>query len=346
MVPDRGAPRGDEGRTEPELIVTAPRGADELGFLLVVGDERGLREATISIPIVTSPGAVPLTTGRDESSRAELMADAGDDQIGLVGRRITLNASGSSPSTGLGYRWIQVAGPATESTVESGKFLSFTPKVEGRYRFALVVAHDSRISAVDYVTVDVGILPGTTATNPIVSGAMVPGSDGARLDAIVSAAMALVDEAPTLAGALADAFEGSAFRLELYGTYSELYAEPLPPAGRNHPQGPRLSHPLERGLLRAADAQHHYSAPAAGPRPEDLQRLRQPSDGTPEAGTQKTVRSRCEDAEIDSRDAMSGPRVTIPRCVIQSSIGKRRSDNESSPENDSQGCDQCGCAGR
>ena len=225
-----GPPVDLNGRSEPELKVTIPPGAEELGFLLVVGDEHGLREASVTIPVLTPSGSAAEALARGDAGPGEPRANAGDDQIGLVGRRITLNASGSTPTQGLDYRWIQVGGPEVESVVEAAKFLSFIPKVGGRYRFGLVVAHENRISAPDYATVDVGLMVGTGpspgSATPAVASPLLPlATGGGELDAIVGSALASLDDAPSLVGQLAEAFEATALRLDLYKTSAELFGE-------------------------------------------------------------------------------------------------------------------------
>jgi hypothetical protein len=226
-----GPPVELNGRTEPELKVMVPQGADELVFLLVIGDARGLQEASVTIPVIAPPGAPaePL------AASGEPRADAGDDQIGLVGRRITLNGSASTPPRDLDYRWIQVGGPETVPLTEAGRYVTFTPRLPGRYRFGLFVAHENRISPPDYVSVDVGQLaaagpaPAPSAPAPAPAGLPTAApplfAAGSEFDAVVAAALAGLDDAPTLAGPLAEAFEATAARLDLYRTCGEFLGE-------------------------------------------------------------------------------------------------------------------------
>jgi hypothetical protein len=213
-------------RTEPDVKLTIPSGADELDFLLIVSDERGMREITVAIPVASPPPSAfeePVDTGP-----TRVKADAGDDQMGLVGRRITLNGFGSTPQDGLAYRWIQVDGPAVGLPTEDGKFLSFIPKAPGRYRFALVVAAREEISRPDFVNVDIGLPPGDVALGTPASATVPPrvaASAPVGLDVLVASALAALDDAPSVAGPLADAFQATATRMDLYNNYGELYAE-------------------------------------------------------------------------------------------------------------------------
>ena len=220
-----GPPVEMSSRTESELKVTIPSGADELDFLVIVSDERGMREATVSIPVASSPpsAAEELASG----GHGGIRADAGDDQVGLVGRRITLNGSASTPHEGLSYRWIQVDGPAMGSPTEDGKFLSFIPRAPGQYRFGLVVAAGGQISKPDYVNVDVGLplrsVASTTPAPTAVASQAAPAQAG--LDALVASGLSALDDAPLVVGPLAEAFQATATRMDLYSNYAELYAE-------------------------------------------------------------------------------------------------------------------------
>jgi hypothetical protein len=160
-----------------------------------------------------------LRTG--QLAKSALKADAGDDQIGLVGRRITVNGSGSLPLVGLSYRWLQISGPEVNAPVEAASYYSFVPSAPGVYRFALVVAHESQISAPDYVNVTIGLPPGT----PGLPGRTAPNSPAGALDPSFSTAFQALDDAPVLAAPLASVFETSSSRMDLYQTYGEIYSE-------------------------------------------------------------------------------------------------------------------------
>jgi hypothetical protein len=230
---------GLEGQTGPELRLTVPPGAGSLGFLLVVNDEQGIKTATFHLPIgsgaspsIAMPGSVPAL-----DSLSTPKADAGDDTIGLVGRRVTLNASESRPRDGLNYRWIQVDGPQLVALDEAGRFCSFVPTVSGVYRFALVVAYENRISPADFVVVSVGTPPGAPTgptplagnASPSVAPSMTPGMPVqaaiSPLDAAVSQALATLDDAPIVAGPLAEIFQAASLRMDLYRTYGEIFSE-------------------------------------------------------------------------------------------------------------------------
>ena len=152
-----------------------------------------------------------------------LRADAGDDQIGLVGRQMTLNGSRSRPHDGLGYRWIQVGGPQVDSLVEDGRFLTFTPKVSGIYRFVLVVASGSRISRPDNVEVIVGVLDPSKAPGPVPQAAT--GSPVLSTEELARTALASIAGGPEAAESLAEILDAVAERMDLYETYADVFSE-------------------------------------------------------------------------------------------------------------------------
>ena len=222
-----GGPPVDLGvRTGPVLELTVPSGAESLAFVLVMGSDQGIETATFAVPIVGDPtpsGSLNPPHGPN--------ADAGDDLIGLVGRRVTMNGSASSPGDGLGYRWIQVDGPPAGKFDDADRYCSFVPTAAGVYRFALVVARENRISPADFVTVSVGMLPapGPTALGPL-SQAVAPPvlsrpMPGPALEAAVTSALAALDDAPVVAGPLSDVFKDASTRLDLYRTYGEIFSE-------------------------------------------------------------------------------------------------------------------------
>ena len=98
-------------------------------------------------------------------------ADAGDDQIVLVGRRITLNGSCRTPADAVAYRWFQVDGPKVEQSSQDRSYYSFTPSTPGVYVFGLVVATcdpvtGPTISEPDDVVVTVAQMPPSNAGEP------------------------------------------------------------------------------------------------------------------------------------------------------------------------------------
>ncbi|MEO6807585.1 MAG: hypothetical protein ABI353_00535 [Isosphaeraceae bacterium] len=156
-------------------------------------------------------------------------ADAGDDQIGLVGRRITLNGSLSEPSGQLGYRWIQLGGPQAVSMVQDQYILSFTPQVPGVYRFALLVAADSAISEPATVDVTVGIPPAplATAAPPVAQppALVPPPPPPPPIDELARTALASLNDGASAAEPLSSTFEALADRMDLYKSYSDLFSE-------------------------------------------------------------------------------------------------------------------------
>ena len=246
-VQTAGPSIGLEGQTGPELKLTVPPGGQSLGFVLVVNDDQVLRTYRFDLPSAEPP---PAEQPALQPSTETLRADAGDDTIGLVGRRVTLNGTDSQPKGLLGYRWIQVDGPKEVALEESGCFCSFVPPMAGRYRFALVVAQNQRISPPDFVTVTVGTpptaalptlptlpgspsspalpqLPGSPAVAPAMMravGASAPAATS-TFDQALTVALASLDDAPQLATPLAEVFEAAALRMDLYRTHGEISSE-------------------------------------------------------------------------------------------------------------------------
>ncbi len=237
-----GPPISLEGETGPELKLTVPLGADSLGFLLVVSDELGIKTVAFNVPILDRPAEIALPTALSAQPLSGPKADAGDDAIGLVGRRVTLNGSESLPKQDLNYRWIQVDGPQAVGLDEAGRFCSFVPSAPGQYRFALVVAHENKISPADFVSVTVGSLPGPTNASglpplplpgfgnqavapPMMSSLPTASSPPTPLDLAVAQALASLDDAPMVAGPLAEVFQAASLRMDLYRTYGEIFSE-------------------------------------------------------------------------------------------------------------------------
>jgi hypothetical protein len=222
------------GRWAGVAIVIAGWGGG--GLLPVQAGDEGL-SATVSTP----------------AEAAGPRAEAGEDEIGVVGRRVRLDGSLSrsgGPETP-GFRWVQVAGPEVRDWREEGSQLSFVPATVGIYRFALVVASGSAISAPDVVEVQVGTWTGPPGTGSVTATAAavepslvrtsaegpVPTLAAVPIDAVARVALGGVTGGPERGEALALAFEAAADRVGLYGSYQELWSElgrrlePIVPTG-------------------------------------------------------------------------------------------------------------------
>jgi len=87
------------------------------------------------------------------------VADAGPDQHMAEPQLITLDGSGSyvyDPCSFLEYEWDQLEGPAVDLTNPTSMHPSFTPEIEGEYRFELVVIGAEDFSEPDEVLILVG----------------------------------------------------------------------------------------------------------------------------------------------------------------------------------------------
>jgi len=201
------------GAGQSDVSVVLPGGGQPLEFELIVANERGIDAARLAVPAATEAGNPrPLTP----------IADAGDDQVAVVGRQVTLNGMRSHPKGLVGYRWVQVGGPKTRFQLEEGPFFSFVPVTPGVYRFALIVATGSQTSEPDEVSVTVGALAsmgGTPATVEV--GAVEPDS----LDQVARRALNLVHAKPETIDQLVVIFEEIAHRMDLYEDYASMFRE-------------------------------------------------------------------------------------------------------------------------
>lgn len=227
----------------PKIRFTVPLEAKGLAFVATVADGKGSREVRVAVPVSPPPPVPPAPAIPDEGTPAVgtgPVADPGDDQIGLAGRRITLNGSRSRPAGRVGFRWMHLSGPAIADVRQEGPYYSFVPSAPGLYRFALLVGFESKVSMPSVVTVEVGHRPGTPAgPNPGAaqgSEAMTPLTRWAR------GAVAAIPGGDETAGQVGDVFEAIAGRAALYTSFSQLQSEltrrldvvvPIDPATRN-----------------------------------------------------------------------------------------------------------------
>lgn len=198
----------------PKIQFTVPTGAQSLSFLLSIHDHQGARQAQVVIP-VEPPAPRPTT------DPAIPRAEAGDDQVALVGHRLTLNGTQSTPRGRVAFRWFPIAGPKVDDAVREGGYYSFTPTSAGTYRFGLVVAasvaNQVAISDVDEIVVTVGEFPAGLA-----EGLLAP-IPVAAIDQMLQG-----PGAPAGRGTLeqsAAIFEAIAGRCALYTNFAELTSE-------------------------------------------------------------------------------------------------------------------------
>jgi hypothetical protein len=213
-VQTQGMPAPLETDGGPIATLTVPVHAGPLGYLLVVGNGAGADMASVTVPVeMKGPSA----------RAAGLRADAGDDQIGQVGRQVTLNGVRSTPRGNLGYRWVQTTGPKVALKIEDGYVFTFVPPADGLYQFALVVASGSEISEPDHVNVAVGVPLPPPVEEPAAarSSAPVPAS----LKDVARSALSAVEGGPSAGDDLGEAFLGVASRMDLYTSYDELMVE-------------------------------------------------------------------------------------------------------------------------
>ena len=191
----------------------------------------------------------PHEVDREGSGNSQaLRADAGDDQLGIVGRQVTLNGFKSEPRGQIGYRWVQTGGPTVRLKLEDGYIYSFVPTVPGLYRFALVVGSGSRISQPDEVCVTVG-----SGTRGIVSRNEATPAESLPTQEIARAGMLALRLGPDVGEPLARTFDDTADRMDLYETYADAFAEMSRRLESVLPAGAARRHSLERTALPASD---------------------------------------------------------------------------------------------
>jgi hypothetical protein len=212
-----GPPAKIEDDTKPTIHLTVPPNAERLGFLVTLKNASGQRSARVIVPIRPGVGSALSET---------LRADAGDDQIGIVGRRITLNGSHSRTIDQVSYRWFQIGGPRVEQPLQDQGYYSFTPAKAGIYRFGLVVAANRRdaaplISDPDEAVVTVGEQP---MSETAVGGGNFPSAFRApSLEQALRGARGLAP--PPALEQIAEVWEAVSSKATLYFTFAELTSE-------------------------------------------------------------------------------------------------------------------------
>jgi hypothetical protein len=188
--------------------VLVPGNATELEFALVVSGKEGVDRTTLKVPLLLHARPV-IPSG--------LVADAGDDQIAIVGHQVTLNGIRSTPRENAAYRWIQIDGPKIRARVEEAWICTFVPEEPGVYKFLLVVGTGGAISEPSVVRVLVGgslpaeLVPESSRPDPI--------------EGLAREGLAAVGGNPQLGVRLGGAFDSVAQRMALYTSYNDVFSE-------------------------------------------------------------------------------------------------------------------------
>ena len=207
------------------IEITIPAAADRLGFLLITAHADWVRVVRVNVPLASDP----TRTSWGSNPSGNVKADAGDDQIGLVGHRVTLNGSRSRPGNGSNSRWLQIAGPPIQAPDRQGFFLSFVPTAPGLHRFLLLISNNGEVSEPDEVSVLVGSPPGlaaggqqppTLAVQPPASPSPTPTSEQT-----ISAVVPRIPNGTRVASDVADVMEAIAQRTKLYESFGMLQSE-------------------------------------------------------------------------------------------------------------------------
>jgi len=234
----RGAPAGTRFRwvqidgptvaisdpVKASIQITIPASAEKLGFLLVASNSERVRIVRVIVPL-------PDESARNSwgpRSSGRVKADAGDDQVGLVGHRVTLNGSRSRPGDGKSARWLQIAGPPIVAPQNQGLFFSFIPASPGLYRFLLIIAGEGELSEPDEVSVLIG-------SPPAIGGAIPQSAPSAvqppapptvpNPEQIVASVLPRLPNGTRIASEIADVMEAVAERATLYECFAVLQDE-------------------------------------------------------------------------------------------------------------------------
>jgi hypothetical protein len=223
-VQTEGPPVAISDALKPSIQITIPAGAEKLAFLLLASNSEGVRIVRVIVPLPAEAARNSWGAG----SSGKFKADAGDDQVGLVGHRVTLNGSRSRPGDGKTARWLQAAGPPILAPEHQGLFFSFIPTSPGLYRFLLIVAGEGEISEPDEVSVLIGSPPtiGGAIPQPAPGGIQPPALPKLpNPEQILGAAISRLPNATKVGSDVADVMEAVAGRAALYECFEVLQDE-------------------------------------------------------------------------------------------------------------------------
>lgn len=211
-----------EEPTRPTIQVEVPGGGPRLGFVLVAARGSSVRVVRVLIPMRNADGSIIAQPPAPTSlAKGALKADAGDDQVGLVGHRLTLNGSKSEPNDPRNSRWVQVAGPPIEAPSQEGAFFSFVPTAAGQYRFVLLVSRGGAISQPDEVSVLVGAPPAPASAPAATLASLAPPGPESMLRSVLPN----MPDGERIASDVADVMESIADRSSLYSSFASLQNE-------------------------------------------------------------------------------------------------------------------------
>jgi hypothetical protein len=231
-----GPPVRIDDPTAPAISVQIPAGTERLGFLFVASSRDLVRVFRLTVPI--QPGRTGRASGNDQRQNGTdagtapsggVRANAGDDQVGLVGHRVTLNGTRSIPADASAARWVQVSGPAVFAPEHQGLYYSFIPSVPATYRFVLLISARGEISEPDEVSVVAGSPPsgpfaGGSGTPYGAAPAATPGW-GATPDQVLSTVLPHLPDSRRISGEVADILDSICERCSLYTSFGELQSE-------------------------------------------------------------------------------------------------------------------------
>ncbi len=235
-----GPPVEIDDPSQPSIQITIPKGAEQLGFVLVAAKANLVRAVRVIVPVQVSPSGPSVasegTPARDSwgpRPSGKVRADAGDDQVGLVGHRVTLNGSRSIPGDGKTARWMQVGGPSVVAPQQQGPFFSFVPSSPGVYRFVLVVSGEGELSEPDEVTVLVGLPPAAPAAGPAVpppvpSMGLLPSPAPPQVptpEQLLASSLPRLANGARVVSEVADVMEAISKRAPLYSSFADLQNE-------------------------------------------------------------------------------------------------------------------------
>ena len=123
-----------------------------------------------STPVITSSSSLSVSSSSSSSANTRPMANAGYDQIVIIGTQITLDGSQSLDADGdlITYNWSFQAKPETSNVALTGASYvkpTFTPDVKGEYVIQLIVNDGKLDSDVSTVTIVAAVLNAAPVAN-------------------------------------------------------------------------------------------------------------------------------------------------------------------------------------
>ena len=195
-----------ENNSKAQASFVVPPESSPLGFVLVVGNATGVDAQTVTLPVEDAESLGHAKT---------LRADAGDEQVTRVGKKVVLNGIRSEPRGKIHFRWIQTSGPKVQLKGAETSSPQFVPGVAGIYQFVLVVSGaDGELAEPSPVTVNVNTASGASVETP-----------GIATDELARVSIASIEGGSKYAEDISKAFDSIADRIDSFKTFSDAISE-------------------------------------------------------------------------------------------------------------------------